>query len=66
VLANSVTVSLEARRMACLLARGTGAAHAKRSMTSYSTVGLVSMTSSDRVVVAGRNLGRDGDVRTMG
>ena len=52
--------------MACLLARGTGAAHAKRSMTSYSTVGLVSMTSSDRVVVAGRNLGRDGDVRTMG
>ena len=50
--------------MVYLLTRGTGAAHLKVSMTSYSTVALVSMTSSDRVVVAGRNLGRDGDVRT--
>ena len=42
--------------MACLLTRRTGAGQSKTAMTSYSMVGLVSMTSSDWVVALGRNI----------
>ena len=62
VLANSVTVSCEARRMASLLTRGMGAAHSKVSMTSLlgGGVGVDDRFGSGRC--AGRNLESDGEL----
>jgi len=59
-------MSREAKKMAHLLTGRPGTDHSKTATTSYSTAGLVSTTSLDRVVVVGRNLGRDGDVRKAG
>ena len=64
VSANTVAMSCEAKKMARLLTRKPGAGHSRMATTSYSTAGLVS-TTSDRIIVMGRNLGRDGDIRTM-
>lgn len=62
VLANSVTVSCEARRTASLLTRGMGAAHSKMSMTSLldGGVGVDGRFGSGRC--AGRNLESDGEL----
>jgi len=61
-----MAMSREAKKVAYLLTGRPGTGHSKTTTTSYSTAGLVSTASSDRVVVVGRNLGRDGDVRKAG
>jgi hypothetical protein len=52
-------MSRKAKKIAHLLTGRLGTGHSKTTTTGYSTAGLVSMPSSDQVIVVGRNLGRD-------